>query len=229
LSQEAVEHYVGDFFSTDAELSYQRAVLFGRIVSSFTAEQKAYLAKMKFNDFATWPAVDVEPYKRPRGTEKMVSVAYMTFASELFSWYAGSVEADTYFCPERHGTYFGGFYMKDMPAMGKKDYDIGTSVTGDQGRAFLGALSGTTDLGGRYPGAGPRAAAGDHRPQARHPPRAAPRSRGRAAGPGQSAGAGPPVRPAGRRAILRRGHGLRPGQPEPERSAAPEPASSKPR
>jgi Spy/CpxP family protein refolding chaperone len=61
----------------------------------------------------------------------------MTYASEFFSWTAGSVEADTYFCPERHGTYFGGFYMKDMPAMGKRDYDISTSVTGDSGKAFL--------------------------------------------------------------------------------------------
>lgn len=54
------------------------------------------------------------------------SAIHLTYASEFFSWYSGSVEADTYFCPERHGTYFGGFYMKDMPAMGKRDYvDIG--------------------------------------------------------------------------------------------------------
>jgi hypothetical protein len=65
----------------------------------------------------------------------------MTYASEFFSWYAGTVEADVYFCPERHGTYFGGFYMKDMPAMGKRDYDISTSVTGDSGETFLTLLS----------------------------------------------------------------------------------------
>ena len=102
-----------------------------------------WLAGMKFGDFNTWPDVDVENYKLPRGTEKLVNVAYMTYASEFFSWYAGSAEADTYFCPERHGTYFGGFYMKDMPAMGKRDYDISTSVTGDSGEAFLNALSGS--------------------------------------------------------------------------------------
>jgi len=45
----------------------------------------------------------------------------MTYASEMFSWYAGSVEADVYFCPERHATYFGSFYMKDIPAMGKQE------------------------------------------------------------------------------------------------------------
>ena len=27
--------------------------------------------------------------------------------------------------------------MKDMPAMGKRDYDISTSVTGDSGRTFV--------------------------------------------------------------------------------------------
>jgi Spy/CpxP family protein refolding chaperone len=75
--------------------------------------------------------------KTGRGKSKLFNVAYMTYASEYFSWTAGSVEADTYFCPERHGTYFGGFYMKDMPAMGKRDYDISTSVTGDSGKAFV--------------------------------------------------------------------------------------------
>ena len=64
----------------------------------------------------------------------------MTLASEFFSWYAGSVEADTYFCPERHGTYFGGFYLKDLPAMGQRDFDISTSLTGDSGEAFVNLL-----------------------------------------------------------------------------------------
>lgn len=141
LNKEAVKKYVGDIFAYDAELSYHRAKIFGQIASSFTPEQKATLAKMKFGDFNSWPEVDMDQYKLPRGTEKIINVAYMTYASEFFSWYAGSVEADTYFCPERHGTYFGGFYMKDMPAMGKKDYDISTSVTGDSGKEFIETLT----------------------------------------------------------------------------------------
>ena len=36
-------------------------------------------------------------------------VLVSTFATQLFSWYLGSLEGDTYFCPERHGTYFGSF------------------------------------------------------------------------------------------------------------------------
>jgi len=141
LNKEAVVQYVGDIFAFDAELSYRRARIFGQIAASFTPAQKEYLAKMKFGDFNTWPDVDVDKYKLPRGTEKMVNVAYMTYASEFFSWYAGSVNADIYFCPERHGTYFGGFYMKDMPAMGKRDYDISTSVTGDSGKEFINNLT----------------------------------------------------------------------------------------
>ena len=141
LNKDAVMRYVGEIFAFDALLSYKRAQIFGQIAASLTPEQKARLGKIKFGDFNTWPDIDVEKYKLPRGTEKLVNVAYMTHASEFFSWYAGSVEADTYFCPERHGTYFGGFYMKDMPAMGKRDYDISTSVTGDSGKEFLGVLT----------------------------------------------------------------------------------------
>ena len=140
LNQDAVVQQVGDMFAFDAELSYARAEAYGKIAVSLSPEQKALLAKMKFGDFNTWPEVDMDRYKLPRGTDKLVNVAYMTYASEFFSWYAGSVEADTYFCPERHGTYFGGFYMKDMPAMGKRDYDISTSVTGDSGKTFLEIL-----------------------------------------------------------------------------------------
>ena len=143
LNKDAVTKYVGDIFAFDAELSYKRTQIFGQVASSLKPEQKEYLAKMKFGDFNTWPAVEMEKYKLPRGTEKMVNVAYMTYASEFFSWYAGSIEADTYFCPERHGTYFGGFYMKDMPAMGKRDFDISTSVTGDSGKTFLETLNET--------------------------------------------------------------------------------------
>lgn len=141
LDKGAVMKHLGDLFEFDAHMSLDRARAYGRIFHCLSPEQKSTLAAMKFGDFNTWPAVDVEPYKMPRGTEKMINVAYMTYASELFSWLAGSVEADTYFCPERHGTYFGGFYMKDMPAMGKKDYDISTSVTGDSGKDFLGLLT----------------------------------------------------------------------------------------
>ena len=139
LNRAAVVRHVGAIFALDAELSLRRAEVMGQVATSLTPEQKAYFAKMKFGDFTTWPEVDADTLKdRPgRGQPKLFGVACMTYASEFFSWYAGSELADVYFCPERHGTYFGGFYMKDMPAMGKKNYDISTSVTGDSGEAFL--------------------------------------------------------------------------------------------
>ncbi len=138
LSKEAVTQYVGDIFAYDAQLSLRRAVVMAQVYRSLSNEQKAYLAQMKFGDFNTWPEMDERgQLKATRGQSKLVSVAYMTYASEFFSWTAGSVTADTYFCPERHGTYFGGFYMKDISAMGKRDFDISTSVTGDSGKAFI--------------------------------------------------------------------------------------------
>ncbi|MDP6110701.1 MAG: hypothetical protein QGF00_19225 [Planctomycetota bacterium] len=143
LSKKAVMKYTGEIFELDAQLAYQRAEVFGALAASLTGEQKEYLGKMKFGDYSTWPDMDVRNLRgyRPRGATKLVSVGYMTLASEFFSWYAGTVKADTYFCPERHGTYFGGFYMKDMPAMGKRDFDISTSLTGDSGAMFLESLT----------------------------------------------------------------------------------------
>jgi Spy/CpxP family protein refolding chaperone len=139
LNEAAVVRYVGDLFAQDAALSLRRAEVMAQVWRSLTPEQKAYFAKMKFGDFNTWPALDERDKLKAagRGKPQLFNVAYMTYASEFFSWTAGSLVADTYFCPERHGTYFGGFYMKDMPAMGKRDYDISTSRTGDSGRDFL--------------------------------------------------------------------------------------------
>jgi hypothetical protein len=65
----------------------------------------------------------------------------MTYAADMFSWYAGSVEADVYFCPERHGTYFGSFYLKDIPAMSDSTYAIPTNLTGDLGETMLKTLN----------------------------------------------------------------------------------------
>jgi hypothetical protein len=138
LSKLAVVEAVADIFERDAELSIRRAEVMAQVYRSLDAEQKTYFANMKFGDFNTWPELDErDKIKRGKGKSKLFNVAYMTYASEFFSWTAGHIEADTYFCPERHGTYFGGFYMKDMPAMGKRDFDISTSVTGDSGRTFV--------------------------------------------------------------------------------------------
>jgi phosphatidylethanolamine-binding protein (PEBP) family uncharacterized protein len=139
LSKEAVMKYTAQFYEIDGLLSYRRAQVLGGIVRSLTDEQKAYLAKMAFNNSATWPELSDQIDKR--SLSHTAHVAVMTYASEMFSWYAGSVDADVYFCPERHATYFGSFYMKDIPAMGNANYSISTSLTGDSGEGFLAALT----------------------------------------------------------------------------------------
>jgi len=140
LDREAVKAYTAKFFELDGLLSYRRAEVLGGIIRSLSDEQKQYLGRMAFNNSATWPERRDQIDKR--SMSHTAHVAVMTYASEMFSWYAGSVEADVYFCPERHATYFGAFYMKDIPAMGNSNYSISTSLTGDSGEAFLAALTG---------------------------------------------------------------------------------------
>jgi len=140
LDSDIVASYVSNLYQTDAQLSYGRAITVGKIIQSFTDEQKAYLDKMQFDDFDTWPDVAEDSELKANLTNNEF-VCVMTYASELFSWFKGSVEADAYFCPERHGTYFGGFFMKDYQAMNNPDYFISTSVTGDKGQAFLDLLN----------------------------------------------------------------------------------------
>jgi hypothetical protein len=113
----------------------------GGILKSLDAKQRAYRDAMVGKGMTTWPIVD-EPSEL-RGLGRDTKVAVMTYAGDLFSWYAGSVEADVYFCPERQGTYFGSFYMKDAPAVGNPGYSIGTNITADMGRAFIAALTPT--------------------------------------------------------------------------------------
>ncbi len=139
LDKNAVMKYSVDLYVLDGVLSFQRAQVMGSIIRSLTAQQKAALAKLKFGDSRTWP--DGPEQLDKQSLSHAVDVAVMTYASEMFAWYAGSLMADTYFCPERHGMYFGGFGMKTAPAMGKQDYSISTSLTGDSGEAFLAALT----------------------------------------------------------------------------------------
>lgn len=140
LSQEAVAQYTSRLYETDADLSYNRAVTVGKIIQSLDSSQKAYLDQMKFDDFNSWPDV-AEDTELKQSMSNPEFVAVMTYASEMFSWYKGSIDADVYFCPERHGTYFGGFYMKDYPAMNNTDYFISTATTGDKGKRFLNILN----------------------------------------------------------------------------------------
>lgn len=139
LNKEAVIAYCRELYAIDGELSYRRAEVMGEVIRSFTPEQKQQLEKLSFGNSGTWP--DIRERLDKRSLSHRAHVGVMTYASELFSWYMGSLTADVYFCPERHGTYFGGFYLKDYPAMGNKGYSIPTALTGESGKSFLDILN----------------------------------------------------------------------------------------
>jgi hypothetical protein len=139
LNEDAVKGFSADLYQLDGEISYARAQLYGSLLNSMDSSQKAYLDAMKGKGMLEWPVV-----KEPddiKGLDRDKKVAVMTYAADLLSWYLGSVDADIYFCPERHGTYFGSFYLKDIKAMSDSSYAIPTDMTGNLGEEFLSSLT----------------------------------------------------------------------------------------
>jgi hypothetical protein len=139
LSEEAVKAYSAELYKLDGQISFARAELYGKMIAAMSTDQIAYLDAMKGKGMKEWPTVP-EP-EDIRGLDRDVKVAVMTYAADMYSWYAGSVEADVYFCPERHGTYFGSFYLKDIKAMSDPTYAIPTNLTGDLGETMLQKLT----------------------------------------------------------------------------------------
>ena len=139
LNEEAVKAYSAELYRLDGEISFDRAELMGNILNNLSAEQKAYFDAMVGKGMLEW--ADVEEPADMRSLDRDVKVAVMTYAADMFSWYAGSVEADVYFCPERHGTYFGSFYLKDIHAMSDSSYAIPTDLTGNMGEAMFETLA----------------------------------------------------------------------------------------
>ncbi len=151
LSLAAVKAASKELYLIDGQVSYDRAVLYATVLNSLSATQNAYLANMKGKGWSSWPDTSVDPIKSAVEAKKTAlgkdvdMVAIMTYASDLFSWYAGSLEADVYFCPERHGTYFGSFFMKDAPAIGHEGYSINEQLTATAGRALSDSTYGYVD------------------------------------------------------------------------------------
>ena len=155
LDEDAVREFAGDLYEIDAEISYARAQVIGGIVTALTAAQKTQPADLldAFNILfesagqggtigeEDWPPAS--PVDLSGLTVADGRVLVSTFATQLFSWYLdlGSIEGDTYFCPERHDTYFASFYMKDIPPITAKDpVTISEGTTAEMGQAFLEAL-----------------------------------------------------------------------------------------
>jgi hypothetical protein len=143
LSKEAVKNYAAEFYKLDGLISYDRAKLFGEVINSLSISQKASLDALKaLNGVGNWNKTLSNPLQG-LNLPQDVNVAVMTYASEIYAWYAGSITSDVYFCPERHGTYFGSFYLKDWPAMGNPNYTIDETLTATAGQNFLSVLSTT--------------------------------------------------------------------------------------
>ncbi len=156
LDKSAVMAFSADLYEIDAKISYDRAEVIGSIVAAMTNTQKSALATLLDDFNAVFEAAGeggtIDSDEWPESTPVDLSglevkdgrVLVSTYATQLFSWYLGSVEGDTYFCPERHGTYFGSFYMKDIPpikATGAVTINEGT--TAQMGQAFLDVMTST--------------------------------------------------------------------------------------
>ena len=139
LNEDAVKAYSAKLYALDGEISYARAQLYGNLINSLDSTQKSSLDSMKGIGMLEWPEV-TEPGDIS-GLDRDEKVAVMTYAADMLSWYIGSVDADVYFCPERHGTYFGSFYLKDIKAMADPSYSIPTDMTGNLGDELLSNLN----------------------------------------------------------------------------------------
>ena len=149
LNLDAVKAASSRLYLVDGQIAFDRALLYAGIYASMAGgtpcngdpgtTQLAYLDSLKAG-FASWPSLGAAQLQsisdRMKGLPNGVVVAMMTYAGDLFSWYAGDVDADVYFCPERHGTYYGGFYFKDAPAVGHEGYQISTTLTATAGLAL---------------------------------------------------------------------------------------------
>ncbi|MEI7553591.1 MAG: hypothetical protein WCL24_14815, partial [Verrucomicrobiota bacterium] len=143
LNLNAVKLASRELYLLDGQISYDRAVLYAALLGSLDATQQAYLANMKGKGWMSWPDITDDQIRgKMAGLPQGTAVAVMTYASDLFSWYAGSVDADVYFCPERQGTYYGSFYIKDAPAIGHEGYGINEQLTATAGAALCDSTKG---------------------------------------------------------------------------------------
>jgi hypothetical protein len=143
LNLAAIKQASRELYLLDGQISFDRALLYAKIYDSMDTTQTACLDAMKGHGWNSWPNITNDQVKsKMQGLPQGTAVAVMTYAGDLFSWYAGSVDADVYFCPERQGTYYGGFYIKDAPAIGHEGYAIDEQLTATAGSALCDSKKG---------------------------------------------------------------------------------------
>jgi phosphatidylethanolamine-binding protein (PEBP) family uncharacterized protein len=141
LDKSAVEDYSASLFAIDGQMTLLRAKAYAQVLNSMTAAQKAVLNAMKGTGAGTWTQPTTSPAALQ--TYRQYSVELRTYAGEMLAWYVGNTDADVYFCPERQGTYFGSFFMKDIKAMHNPNYTISSNMTAEMGETFLATLDAT--------------------------------------------------------------------------------------
>ncbi|MCE1228585.1 MAG: PKD domain-containing protein [Firmicutes bacterium] len=152
LNVDAIKAYSNALYQIDGQISYDRALLYATIIKGMSPDQLAYLDAMKGQGWANWPDITMDMVRdKLNALPRDINVLVMTYAGDIYSWYTGSVDADVYFCPERHGTYYGGFYMKDAPAIGHEGYSISTTLTAEAGAVLLGLDSSNKSAIGKAP------------------------------------------------------------------------------
>lgn len=139
LDKEAIKSYSAQLYKLDGRISIQRAELYANIIKALNPQQKNYLDSVSVLGMGNMPVLPDQINKLPLNNSEFVGA--MSIAGDIFSWYVGNVDADVYFCPERQGDFFGGFYIKDAPAIGNHGYSIDTSLTQHGGDNFLAALT----------------------------------------------------------------------------------------
>jgi hypothetical protein len=92
LDREAVKAYSVELYRLDGQMSFERAQVMGRIIHSLDAGQRAHLDAMVGKGMLNWP--NLRDQLDPRQYTHDVHVAIMTYAGDIFSWYAGSIAAD---------------------------------------------------------------------------------------------------------------------------------------
>lgn len=141
LDKAEVMAYSAELYRLDGQMSYDRAQVMGSIIASLSPSQTNFLnTYMVGKGMLQWPAVTEPPDMQ--GLDRDVKEALMTYSGDIYSWYAGSLEADVYFCPERQGTYFGSFYLKDTPVMSVGG-SIDPNLTANAGITFVLTLTPT--------------------------------------------------------------------------------------
>jgi hypothetical protein len=137
LDMQAVIDESRALYLIDGQISFDRAIVFCSIYRSLDSAQKAWLDEMVGKGWESWPPKTMNDVRaKLAGLTRSENVAVMTYAGDIYSWYAGSLDSDLYFCPERHGTYYGGFYIKDAPAMGVEGYSIDEELTKTAGSSL---------------------------------------------------------------------------------------------